>query len=185
MLYCQGQRNQPQLHSVSYIPPHLTEPLKSRSCLGGQRQREGVGRWNPSPPFDQLALFCLEELKIVQSCIRLLLTTESFLNIAFLHLLTPWVDLKTAVPSPKNPCRRWSHLLRRAEPWPAQPNKPTSPVTAWAQDSRAQLSQCHENLTIWVQGGCGGWGLGCHENPNAGISSFGEAEPYFAGSVGF
>lgn len=40
------------------------------------------------------------------------------------------------------------------------------------------------NLTIWAWGGCGGRSWGCHENPHAGISSFGEAEPYFAGGVG-
>lgn len=58
------------------------------------------------------------------------------------------------------------------------------PFVDQGPDPRAQLSQCHLNLTIWARGGCRGRSRGCHENTHAGISSFGEAEPYFAGSVG-
>lgn len=60
-----------------------------------------------------------------------------------------------------------------------------APVAAQAPDPKAPLSWCHASLTIWAQGGCGGRSWSCHENPHTGISSFGEAEPYFAGGVGF
>lgn len=85
---------------------------------GWQRQGEGIGRRSSLPHLT--SSLCLQELK-TKSCTKPLLTTENFLLRAEAnpeyhpHLPAPWVGLRTAgAPQPtKNPCRRWSHLLRR------------------------------------------------------------------------
>lgn len=135
----------------------------------------------------------------IKDCTRSLLTTEvppvrvEAAPEYCPHLSAPWVGPGTAgqpAPCAPPPMRvpvgdglSYSGALALARANSSQVNQ-HHPFAARALDPRAQLSQCHLNLTIWARGGCRGRSWGCHENPHAGISSFGEAEPYFAGGVG-
>lgn len=167
-----------------------TELPKSRACVREQRQRSchclSCGPCSPSP-HQRLCQITADHRKPPPPPRVSAQAAPEYCP----HLSAPWggpgptgqpAPPTTRVPAGDGPfCLGWWALARAGS---SQVNQ-HHPFAAQTPDPRAQLSQCHLKLTIWARGGCRGRSWGCHENPHAGISSFGEAEPYFAGGVGF
>lgn len=193
MCYCQGQREAAQLHPVPCIPPHLTQSSQSPGHVSGSKGRGRChclsrGPCSPSP-HQRLCQITADHRKPPTP------TPTPGQGSGSSRILPPplcslgraWASWTASPPTTRVPagdgpfCLGWWALARAGS---SQVNQ-HHPFAAQTPDPRAQLSQCHLKLTIWARGGCRGRSWGCHENPHAGISSFGEAEPYFAGGVGF